>query len=60
MGFFDTIKKGAELAKKGADAMDETLKRKASTMNDSELRAVLEKHPDNRYVLEEASKRGIS
>ncbi len=59
MGFFDTVKKGAELAKKGLDMADEQMKKKASRMSDSELLAILDKNPSSKYAREEANKRGI-
>ena len=54
MGFFDTVKKGAELAGKGLNAMDEQLKKKVSQMSDSELKGY-----DNKYAREELKKRGL-
>lgn len=56
MGFFDTVKKGADLAKKGLSAADEAIKRKVSRMSDSEL---LEMDSSNKYVREELQKRGL-
>jgi len=50
MGFFDTVKKGAELAKKGLEVADEMGKRQASEMSDSKLLAFLEKNPNNKYA----------
>jgi len=56
MGFFDTVKKGAELAGKGLNAMDEQLKKKVSKMSDSELKGM---DSSNKYVREELQKRGL-
>jgi len=56
MGFFDTIKKGAEIAKKGAGMVDEQLKKKISKISDSELKAM---DSSNRYVREELQRRGL-
>ena len=59
MGFFDNVKKGAELAKKGLDLADEQLKKQASKMSDSQIRDLLAKNPNNKYAREEARKRGL-
>jgi len=52
MGFFDAFKKGAEM-------MDEKAKQIASKASDSELKEALRKNPNNRYLREEAKKRGL-
>jgi hypothetical protein len=54
MGFFDTVKKGADIAKKGLVMADEELKKKVSQMSDSELKGY-----DNKYAREELQKRGL-
>lgn len=59
MGFLDAMKKGANLAKKGLDMVDETLKKKVARMSDDELREILDKNPNSKYAREEANKRGI-
>jgi len=56
MGFFDTVKKGAELAKKGLDKMDEQVKKQMAKKSDSELLAM---DSSNKYVREELQKRGL-
>lgn len=60
MGFFDKLKQGAELAKKGLDVADEQMQKQASRMSDSDIKALLEKNPNNKYAREEANKRGIA
>ena len=59
MGFFDTIKKGAEIAKKGAGMVDEANKRVAQKASDSELKELLSKNPNNKYAREELQRRGL-
>jgi len=66
MGFFDVVKKGAELASKGAalaktglDKAEELRKKKLSRMSDSALMAHLDDYPNDRWGKEEAHKRGL-
>ena len=56
MGFFDAVKKGANLAKQGLDKVDEIAKKKASQISDSELKS---KDSSNRYIREELQSRGL-
>ena len=56
MGFFDTMKKGAELAKKGAGVADEALKRAATKMTDEQLKNA---DSSNKYIREELTRRGL-
>ena len=56
MGFFDTVKKGADIAKKGLEMADEQLKKQISRKSDSEL---LSMDSSNKYVREELQKRGL-
>ena len=56
MGFFDAVKKGADLAKQGLDKMDEQTKKQMSKKSDSELRGM---DSSNKYVREELQKRGL-
>jgi len=56
MGFFDKVKQGAELAKKGLDKADELAKKQMARKSDSELLAM---DGSNRYVREELQKRGL-
>ena len=56
MGFFDKVKQGAELAKKGLDKADEFTKKTIAKKSDSEL---LSMDSSNRYVREELQKRGL-
>ena len=56
MGFFDVVKKGANLAKQGLDKMDEQAKKQMSKKSDSEL---LKMDSSNKCVREELQKRGL-
>jgi len=56
MGFFDAVKKGASMAKKGLEMADEVIKKKVSKMSDTELKNA---DQSNRYVREEMSRRGL-
>ena len=60
MGFFDTVKKGAELAKKGLDMADESMKKKFARMSDSDILTALDENSNNKYARAEADSRGIS
>jgi len=53
MGFFDAIKKGAEM-------VNEFNERAAQKMTDEQLKKFLKKHPDNRYALQEAERRRLN
>jgi len=59
MGFFDVLKKGAEIASKGMEITDKALKKAAEKASDEELKAILRKNSNNRYAKAEAEKRGI-
>ncbi len=56
MGFFDTIKKGADIAKKGFEMTDEAIKQQLAKKSDSELKGM---DSNNRYVRDELLKRGL-
>lgn len=56
MGFFD---KATSIANNVIEGMDEQLKKRVKNMSDSELKKLLQEHPDNKYVREEARRRGI-
>ena len=61
MGFFDTIKKGAELAQAGLNEVDKQMKKKMSRMSDIELIEYAENgNKSSKYVREELEKRGLS
>jgi len=60
MGFFDTLKKGAELAKAGLDEADNMMKKKMSRMSDDKLMQLeLNSNKSNKYVREELEKRNL-
>ncbi|MDQ7004982.1 MAG: hypothetical protein Q9N67_08755 [Ghiorsea sp.] len=56
MGFFDAVKKGADIAKKGLDMADKSMKKTIARKSDSELRGM---DSSNKYVREELQKRGL-
>jgi len=56
MGFFDKVKQGAELAKKGLEKAGEHLEKQLAKKSDSELLAM---DSSNRYVQAELQKRGL-
>ncbi|MDQ6962401.1 MAG: hypothetical protein Q9M28_07700 [Mariprofundaceae bacterium] len=56
MGFFDTVKKGAAIAGKGAELLDKGMKTVLSKRSDAQL---LELDSNNKNVREELQKRGL-
>nr|WP_287413442.1 hypothetical protein [Pseudodesulfovibrio sp.] len=56
MGFFDAVKKSADVVKKGFDIADDAVKKNISKKSDSELRGM---DSSNKYVREELQKRGL-
>ena len=61
MGFFDSLKKGAEIAKNTVDKAVELQKKKLARMSDAELLDLKAQGKGNGSLIsEEMSKRGLS
>ena len=63
MSFWDNVKdgitKGVKYAEKGVEMADNAAKSQARRFSDSELKENLKKYPNNKYLLDEANKRGL-
>ncbi|MCV6607927.1 MAG: hypothetical protein OIF32_06930 [Campylobacterales bacterium] len=63
MSFFDTAKKLAnstiDLINAAAVSADESARRKMRKMSDQEVLSLRDKQPNNKYVKEEAQRRGL-
>lgn len=63
MSFWDNVKdgisKGVEYAEKGAKMVDDASKSQARRFTDVELKENLKKYPNNKYLLDEANRRGL-
>lgn len=63
MGFLDSVQQGiskaTEYAKKGAEMTDNAMKNEVRKFSDEKLREAMKRYPDNKYVLDEAYRRGL-